>query len=313
MWKIKELKIKARQVVAKNYWTAIVVCFLIALLTGEFGTSIIGIWQSEDTVDPLYVLHNDKIINNKTTDEQKVVEAKKKIAKIDKMIEEKLNNLNDTELKVLEAVKSNLNNITKPQKYIFSIWDAIQSFNINQVGFGIGFSLTAVVAFIFMIVIAEPLIVGGKRYFLKARKNENSKIGEMGEVFKKKNWVNVAIIMFLKNIYTLLWFITVIGGFIKIYEYKMIPYILAENPKIKIKEAFKLSKQMMKGSKWKAFLLDLSFVLWNILSVFTYGLLNILYVNPYKSSTVAELYITLRKNAIDNKYEFYEDFNDKTL
>ena len=39
MWKRKELKSRARQVVKKNYWTAIVICFLIALLTGEFGTS----------------------------------------------------------------------------------------------------------------------------------------------------------------------------------------------------------------------------------------------------------------------------------
>lgn len=38
MWKRKELKSRARQVVKKNYWTAIVICFLIALLTGEFGT-----------------------------------------------------------------------------------------------------------------------------------------------------------------------------------------------------------------------------------------------------------------------------------
>ena len=44
MWKRKELKSRARQVVKKNYWTAIVICFLIALLTGEFGTSILGIY-----------------------------------------------------------------------------------------------------------------------------------------------------------------------------------------------------------------------------------------------------------------------------
>ena len=60
MWKRKELKAKARQVVKKNYWTAIVVCFLIALLTGEFGTSIVGIWQSTDSMDPNYLLNYSK-------------------------------------------------------------------------------------------------------------------------------------------------------------------------------------------------------------------------------------------------------------
>ena len=70
---------------------------------------------------------------------------------------------------------------------------------------------------------------------------------------------------------------------------------------------------MMKGNKWRTFVLDLSFIGWNILSVFTFGLLNILYVNPYKASTLAELYMVLRNQAISNQYEYYENLNDKTL
>ena len=93
----------------------------------------------------------------------------------------------------------------------------------------------------------------------------------------------------------------------------MIPYILAENPKIKRKEAFKLSKQMMKGNKWRAFILDMSFLMWNILSVLSFGILSILYVNPYNSATMAELYMILRGQAIKEKYDYYEDLNDKTL
>ena len=54
MWKRSELKAKARNVVKKNYWTAIIVCFLVAILTGEFGTSVIEIRQSEDSMDPNY-------------------------------------------------------------------------------------------------------------------------------------------------------------------------------------------------------------------------------------------------------------------
>ena len=63
MWERKELKNKAKKVVSKNYWTTVIVCFLIALLTGEFGTSILGVWQSEDSMDPNYILHHniDKI------------------------------------------------------------------------------------------------------------------------------------------------------------------------------------------------------------------------------------------------------------
>ena len=81
----------------------------------------------------------------------------------------------------------------------------------------------------------------------------------------------------------------------------MIPYILAENPKIQRKKAFKLSKEMMKGNKWKTFILDLSFLGWELLSIFTFGLLNIFYINPYKVATTVELYEVLKKQIISQK------------
>ena len=70
---------------------------------------------------------------------------------------------------------------------------------------------------------------------------------------------------------------------------------------------------MMKGNKWKTFLLDVSFFGWNILSMITLGLLNILYVNPYKASTNAELYVELRNIAKKEKYEYIQNLNDETI
>ena len=93
----------------------------------------------------------------------------------------------------------------------------------------------------------------------------------------------------------------------------MIPYILAENPKIERKKAFKLSKEMMKGNKWKTFILDLSFLGWELLSIFTLGLLNIFYINPYKVATTVELYEILKKQIISQKSEYYEELNSLEL
>ena len=76
----------------------------------------------------------------------------------------------------------------------------------------------------------------------------------------------------------------------------MIPYILAENPKMDRKEVFKKSKEMMKGNKWRTFILDVSFIGWIILSVLTGGLLGIFYVNPYRVATSVELYEKLKLN-----------------
>ena len=74
----------------------------------------------------------------------------------------------------------------------------------------------------------------------------------------------------------------------------MVPYILADHPEMSGKEVITLSRQMMNGSKWRAFVLDLSFIGWDILSLLTLGLLGIFYVSPYKCSTNAELYHALK-------------------
>lgn len=71
------------------------------------------------------------------------------------------------------------------------------------------------------------------------------------------------------------------------------PYLLAENPSMPKEQAFALSKQMMDGQKWKAFVLDLSFIGWEILSGFTAGILGIFYVTPYRNMTHAALYESL--------------------
>ena len=305
MWTRKELKTKAKQVVKKNYWTAIIVCFLIALLTGEFGTSVIGVGQTSDSMDPYYIVRQaeyfakdrlgipydketEKNSDNIKIDGEKTNEAKELF---DLNIE---NIAKDVPTNVLRAIDANLNSATKSQKYIFKIWDAINLFDLNKTTQGIILCIAAVFALLFTIFIADPLIVGGKRYFIKARNSKNTKVSEMFKIFKEENWLNVAIIMFLRNLYTFLWYLTIIGGIIKTYEYRMIPYILADNPKIKRKEAFKLSKEMMKGNKWRTFILDMSFFLWNFLSVLTWGLLSIFWVNPYNSATIAELYIYLK-------------------
>lgn len=290
MWDRKELKARAKEVVKRNYWTAVVTCFLVALLTGEFGTSIII--KQDESLRPNFFINHQNIIEN---------------IEIEENIKE---TLNDTQINIIKAIEANLNSATKSQKYIFKIWDAINSFQINRTAIGTILIIGAILAFLFIVFIADPLIVGGKRYFLKAR-NNNAKIGEIKVIFQKGNLLNIAITMFLRNIYNALWYLTIIGGVIKTYEYRMIPYILAENPRIKRKEAFELSKQMMKGNKWKTFILDMSFFGWNFLSVLTLGVLSIFYVNPYNAATIAELYATLKTKAIDQKYKYYESLNNE--
>ena len=150
-----------------------------------------------------------------------------------------------------------------------------------------------VIVFGISIFLFQPLAVGCTRFFIISRVQQAS-LGEMGYCFKN-SYVNVVKIQFLRGLYTFLWtLLLVVPGIIKGYEYRMIPYILAENPGMDSKEVFRLSKDMMHGEKWNAFVLDLSFILWNILSLFTCGILSVFYVNPYMICTNTELYDVLK-------------------
>jgi len=83
------------------------------------------------------------------------------------------------------------------------------------------------------------------------------------------------IIEFIKSISWLLviYIISLIPSIIAQYRYSQIFYILADNQNMKIFDIFKLSKNRMKGKKWKLFCLHLRFLGWNILSVIlTFGI-----------------------------------------
>lgn len=291
MWNRKELKEKAKNVIKNNYWTAVIVCFILMMFTGEFGSVTVGTRENGESLDPNYVENRISTFFNEEERENLIRQRYQ---------------LNNVPEQAINAIRANLNNIIKSEKYIFKIWDAIKLFYLEKPQIGIALCVGAIIACAFIIFISEPLTVGGKKYFLKARENKETRISTILDVYKNKNWFHIAGIMFLKNLYNLLWFLTIIGGFIKTYEYRMIPYILAQNPKVSKKEAFDLSKQMMNGNKWKAFVLDMSFFLWNLLSVLTFGLLGILYVNPYSLATNTELYIVLKEKAIKEKYQYCE-------
>ena len=143
------------------------------------------------------------------------------------------------------------------------------------------------------VFVFNPLEIGCKRFFLKNLK-EDAQAREMCYAFDNGYKSNVKT-MFFRGLYTFLWtLLLIIPGIIKAYEYQMIPYILAENPGMDKKEAFALSKKMMYGNKWKSFVLDLSFLGWEILNILTLGILGIFYVSPYEWQTEAALYEAIK-------------------
>lgn len=146
-----------------------------------------------------------------------------------------------------------------------------------------------IIRLLLSVFIFFPLEVGTKRFFLK-NLNQPAEVKEAAYAFDN-SYKNVVKILFFRELYILGWsLLFVIPGIVKSYEYLMVPYLLAENPNLTKDQAFALSKQMMTGHKWDAFVLDLSFIGWDILSGATLGLLAFFYVQPYKCLTFAALY-----------------------
>ncbi len=174
----------------------------------------------------------------------------------------------------------------------------VSSFTVTM--FGIAGFVAMFIPLLFAIFVSSPLAVGLNRYFMEARGGK-APISTLFSVFGTF-YMNVVKVQFFVTLFTFLWsLLLVVPGIIKSYEYRMIPYILAENPNIEQDRAFKLSKQMTEGEKMDMFILDLSFIGWNILGALACGL-GIYFVMPYYLATFAELYTAQRTKAMMNGY-----------
>lgn len=168
------------------------------------------------------------------------------------------------------------------------------------------FTFAMVIGLVVSFFLLNPLHVGVQRFFVVSH-YQKAELGEIGYAFSN-GYLNVVKTMFLESLFIFLWsLLFIVPGIIKSYEYRMIPYILAENPGIDTREAFEISRQMMSGNKWNAFVLDLSFLGWSILSAFTCGILAIFYVNPYIYMTNAELYVALKEITFGGRGQSYQN------
>lgn len=183
----------------------------------------------------------------------------------------------------------------------------IYSGNLFNVGMITGLLAGIATVVILIVLVAKVFVgnllkMGGYRFFI-LNQTAQPGIGTMLDGFRSGHYVNIVLTMFLRDLFTALWsLLLVVPGIVKHYEYLMVPYIIAENPAMDYKEAFQISKQMMDGEKMEAFIMDLSFLGWYLLSAVTCGLLAIFYVNPYVQASFAEMYTFNKQKAYQEGY-----------
>lgn len=307
-WNRRDLKRNAKSTIKRNYIQFIIVCLVVAIIAGGYNSSKLNFKLRQETskiktpsiVNSVLNILDSAGVETIFTEEGEVIEK----------IDTKFNLKNATE----GVFATIINNSGASKSFLVGFLNTInQSIFQNKFLNSTIMGIATLLMLGFWLFVQNILIVGQCRFLIENKCYSETKIDRILFVYRVDKTFNVAYIMFCRYVCNVLWFLTIAGGFIKYYSYRMIPYILAENPEISRREAFKLSAEMMKGNKWDAFKLDASFVLWHILSIFTFGVVRYLYLNPLIGATYSELYFNLRETAIENKTIYSEYLNDEYL
>lgn len=308
MFDYKQAKANARAKVKEHYVIFIITLLLASFIGSAYASSLSAV-RSESTgismVDAttIYELISDQ---NEKADEL-----------VDSI--EDYNEKNDTKVGQLQigytrGVLAGLaNNITSGSIFVILYNAFTKLLGDGDIWAKVAIVVAAVLMSLGAIFIRDSYRITYKRIFLEGYNYKEVKTNRFAFLFKVHKVVKATMTVLLTEVFTYLWYLTIIGGPIMTYAYSQVHYITAENPDISPIEAIRLSKKMMKGHKWELFKYEFPFVLWLVLDMFTLGLSGILFSNAYYEAFKVEYYVYVRKLAIENKIEGYEYFNDEYL
>lgn len=153
-------------------------------------------------------------------------------------------------------------------------------------------TFVVIVGILLKIFVWNPLKVGCYRFFAQNVEYTPAKLGCVADGFS--DYGHVLVTLLLRDLVIAAGFILfVIPGFVMVYALRLVPYIIKDEPNLSAREVLSRSMQLMRGNKWRAFLLDLSFLGWQLLGILTLGIVEVFWTTPYLMSTEAALYLEL--------------------
>ena len=280
-WNGAELKAEARNALSKNYWRSVLVALILTMITGtaisvgsarSSASAVFNDSSSFETHSSYYI--GDPDLNLDFLDDLSaeqvigIITMVSAILVIALIISIALNLFlfgpltvgcaRYTELSIKRPADFNLGRGFSP-----NYWNVVKSMFIRALFvalWGILYSVVFSIVFFFVIGLAA------------------------GSGASDGALISMIIFAFL---------IFLAGSFLlalKLYDYRMIPYILASDLNMERREVFRIAKEMVKGERLNIFFLDLSFIGWIVLSILTCGILMIFYVNPYIMLTEGALF-----------------------
>lgn len=147
-------------------------------------------------------------------------------------------------------------------------------------------------------IVVAPLAIGSALGLWNIYRGVQTNQQDVIKGYDSKFLVRNILQLVLTTVFIVLWsLLLVIPGIIKAYSYAMVPYLLAD-PEVQAEDVITLSRQMMDGKKMDLFILQLSFIGWAILGVFTLNILNLLYTIPYMQLATAGFYHELKMTTL---------------
>lgn len=236
------------------------------------------------------------------------------VKKVKQNQEQIVNNDTDATFGRRRGVIASLLNSFASGSMVIAVADAINSVTHNGgVSIAVPVILSLAVYIFVWLFIQETYRIVMARMLLEGRSYNKLPASRFFYPIHTRKWPRMAWTMFVENVFLFLWSLTIVGFFIKQYSYRMVPYIVAENPNIEALDAIRLSRRMMKGHKWECFVADCSFLGWYLLNLITFGLSGIFYSNGYNAAFFAEYYVYVRSMAKTTGIAGSEMLNDEYL
>lgn len=313
------IKKKARKVVKSHYLLLVVLCLIAVMYGTEFS-------YVKDMTDGLHALITGQEVENgdkdvtlsNVTGGKKVYEdlTKNDLEAGKEDADKQMQEYEEGELGgIVGRQRGNLapivNVVSSGRLYVILVEGLRTIFDSSSsVATGIFIVLSIILSAFVWIFIKNMYQVVLRRAFLESRLYEKLPVGHLLHFKTAKRWKRTAMTLFLTEVFYVLWSFTIVGGIIKRYSYFLVPYIAAENPDIKPREAINLSRRMMNGHKWECFKIEFSFIGWMLLGFATFGGVELFYGLPYRIATFTEYYSVLRERAKAEGVEGTERLND---
>ena len=377
MWKNKEIKKHARCALRKNYWTLVLLSFVIIFM-GNINTLNVKdlVLHSPTDNSAVEAAAPDGVegsVENGAGDQAAAsdgaeVASAGSLSSPDSASNGAKADTSDTDTteigiaKYLDQVRSNpkaaaliakrtLDSFNGTGGFIYSIMYQVDKFVFSHSSLARFLSIAVVFIYLlFYIFIWNALYLGYQRTLIESQTYSATRFRRIFSIFRMKGYLNSCLVLLQRTLFlsalALLAFIPIASlVFLHFYDVQlsayfdalfllfaivcilvfatvlfkqyfsllMVPYILAVNPSIKRKVAFKLSREMMRGNIIHYIGLSLSFIGWYILSYLTLGILKVFYTGPYIGLTKACLFLKLRAYALDANLQHSQSIKDQYL